>query len=188
MNARIRVCSYLILAALWPACEREEPLPSNEELAQASSPQHRAIPPDGNKAAMIDADRRFSIANLAFIAQKEAADPGRLWFTLYSTTPGLDGARLLLSDFQHAETVADLARSPIYMSAGAHLNEQGNGIFTATSAYQPKFASMTLTKVLDSEVRGTVTGDFYLFNRTSPLARPKVIEVSMDFVAALIVK
>ncbi|MCG8406831.1 MAG: hypothetical protein MI923_16665 [Phycisphaerales bacterium] len=147
-----------------------------------------AVDVDERHVASVRADRMMTVPNLVFVLQHDPSYPTQMGLTLKTAQPGPDGLRLLFYKFEKASSLAKLAKSEIYLLGGRHYDRNGPGIFAATAAYQPKFASMKITKHTEDEIHGAVTGEFYKFNPLQPAVRPDVVDVEMTFIAALVVK
>lgn len=180
--ARSIVAVQLACFAL-AGCEDEPPPPPNKEETNKQFPEI-----DERFSATIHADRQIRLTNLAFVLQRDPMDPKSLGVSLTTTRPGADGSRLIFGTFVRGSSIATVAKSKIYLSAGPLFNPHGSGIFTGLAAYQPKFAALTITAFDEGEVRGTFSGDFYRFSMVRPSMQPKIIEVNATFVAALITK
>jgi len=178
--ARSSIVVYLMCLALI-GCEDEQLPPPDDEGTSKS-----LIEIDERFSATVQADRKMMLTNLAFVVQPDPIKPRSMGVSLTTVRPGVDGSRMIFGTFVQADSLSDLTKSNVYLSAGRLLNPYGNGIFTARATYQPKFVALKITGFDDEEVRGTFSGDFYRFLTVRPAMRPEIIKVEATFVAALI--
>ncbi len=138
--------------------------------------------------ATLRADRQIVIPNLLFVVQRDPGGSDVTGLTLISSQPAPDGSRMT---FGTSQNVANLDRlTGLQMNLGGHrlLDPRGNGVFTSFSAYQPKFATITITKVGENDVSGSVSGEFYRFRALQPAQRPDTVNVEGAFSAVLIIR
>ncbi|MFQ5430776.1 MAG: hypothetical protein ACE5E1_10745, partial [Phycisphaerae bacterium] len=174
----------LSAALIWGAAACDDTAPPPAE-APTPKPAYRIDP---QMVAHIRSDRRFTVTGLVFVLQPDGVGAGDLGLSLVSAETNADGSRLVFGTFERASSLEQLAQRDIDLASGPHLNLGGNGVFTTTTAYQPKFARLRITAQDDEQVSGTISGEFYRFDRLRPYARPRVIDVDITFVASLYVK
>lgn len=139
---------------------------------------------DVTKVARFKADTSFLIPYVAIIFEEDSTDPAWMRVTLASTQTGPDGARLFFQSDEKVRTLSQMKSESIDFSSSAFLSLNGNGFFTATSAYQPKFVSIRLTDFDDHQVSGTISGEFYKFRLMLPAMKPMVVTGDATFTAA----
>ncbi|HKQ47183.1 MAG TPA: hypothetical protein VJZ71_03825 [Phycisphaerae bacterium] len=184
-TVRQLIVAFTAACGAWSAtgCENDEP-----ELPPEQAPAARAIEFDIQHVARIQADRSFSVANLVLVLQPDRGSGGSMGVTLTTSQPAADGSRLTLGTFEKAESLEALARNTIDFGGAALYDPRGNGIFTPLGAYQPKLASIRISSHDESQVSGTIRGDFYHFKPGQTTLRPSVIFIEAAFSAKLIVK
>ena len=166
-------------------CEEEEPLPppKSTTTAPAAAPEI-----DLKHSAAFKADRNLTIPNLQLIIQPDPAGSDLTGLTLLSVRPGADGSHMLFGTTQSLASLDRLTSTEFHFAGTRFLDTRGNGIFTSMVSYQPKFAALKITKAAAGEATGTISGEFYRFKASSPLARPEVVEVEAAFAAMLTIK
>ncbi len=186
--ARRRLRALVWIFGCWLstiACE-EEFVPPPEPQPQASALTGLEV--DVKHNARISGDQSFLIPNIQLIIQQDRANAGSLGLTLWSARPSPDGARLLFGTFAPAGSLARLTKTPVDLGGGRFFNPQGNGIFSAIVAYQPKLARLEITEWTEQEATGRIKGEFYRFRTVMPTARPEVVELEIRFSAAVLVR
>ena len=171
----------VVAAAIFPVgCEEEPPLPPKTPATAPAVPEI-----DHKHSAMIKADRNLTIPNLRFVIQRDPLGSAMTGFTLLSTRPGAEGARLLLGTTQNVASLDKLTATDIHFGGGRFLDPHGSGIFTATAAYQPKLVTLKITRMTEGEVHGTISGEFYRYKMAAPGVRPAVVQLEATFDALL---
>lgn len=184
------LCSLLAATAILSSCgDDSEMPPPPDEPAEKSSAELAGIKPiefDPRRSIVIKADRTITLANLIFVIQGDPIDGESIGVTLTVSRPAPDGSRMTFGAIEHVAKPEDLVKNPIRFGGSSILDLFGDGIFTTTAIYQPKFATIKFTSVEKDEVRGVVSGEFYRFSLATPTARPSVTKLSGDFIAARI--
>jgi len=139
-------------------------------------------------AATLHADRQIVVPNLVFVVQRSSTEAGVVGLTLLTSRPGPDGSRLVFGTSQNLAGPDRLTGLKLQFGGRSLFDPSGNGVFTVTVAYQPKFASITITKVLDTEVSGTISGEFHRFRALHGKNHADVIQVEGTFRAALVLR
>lgn len=144
---------------------------------------------DTKHSAVIQAERRFSIPNLAIVFQADSIGSGEMGVSLTTLRPAPDGSRLILGTFAEAKSIQELEQKPIHFSGSRSYVANQNGILTQFTAYKPKSATLTITSLQDTEARGTLEGEFYRWPLPSAIAvRPTVVDLTVQFSAIVIVR
>jgi hypothetical protein len=173
----IAILNALLLLA---GCEEEPPLPPQPSASAPAAPEI-----DRKHSARIKADRSITIPNLQLVMQRDPLGSDMIGVTLLSTRSGADTARLLFGTTQNLPSLDKLTATDIHFGGARLLDPRGNGVFTQTAAYQPKLATMKITRVTEGEAHGTISGEFYLFKATTPALRPAVVQLDAIFDAVL---
>lgn len=163
--------------------------PPPDEPAAKTTAEMAGIKPiefDPRRCIVIKADRTITLANLIFVIQGDPRDGESIGVTLTVSRPAPDGSRMTFGAIENVASPEDLVKIPLRFGGASILDPMGDGIFTTMAFYQPKFATIKVTSVEKDEVRGVVSGEFYRFSLATPLAKPSVIKLSGDFVAARI--
>ncbi|MCZ6699084.1 MAG: hypothetical protein O7D94_09165 [Planctomycetota bacterium] len=185
MSSAIRILAMVgLLHVLVSGCEEETgpppDLPKKKEKKPVVDVKHSAV---------IQADRRFSIPNMAIVFQVDSIGSGEMGVSLTTLRPAPDGSRLIFGTFQKAETIKELEQRPILFSGSRMFLPNQNGIFTQFAAYGPKSATLTITSLEDEEASGTLEGEFYRWPLPSAIAaRPTVVDLTVRFSAVVIVR
>jgi len=183
-SVRPRFCGLpvvlLAFCCLTGACKDEPELPP--ELRE---PRKKNLPPiDLQHTALVRGDRSLSVPNLVFVVQPGDINQD-MAVTLTAARPAPDGSRLTFGTLTEPAAIAGLVDRAIEFSSLRYLDLTGNGVFTPTVSYQPKRAILQITKESEEQVEGTISGAFYRFNMALPTARPTVVELKIDFKAAV---
>lgn len=160
-------------------CDAESaPEPGEQEATTRAVPEE---PIDSIHVARTKSDRSIYITNVALVLKRDPTDPERMGVTLASTRPGDDGARMVFGSYEPTQSIDKLAAGEIYLTSGSFLNLKGNGIFTRTAVYQPKFASLKIQSFDKKEVHGTIEGDFYRFAAATGFTSPSTQKLELHF-------
>jgi len=171
---------FLLLAG----CEEDIKLPPEDRPTVVADGEV----PDLKHSAAIRADREFSIPNMTFVVQSDPRAPDELALTLISRRPGHDGSRMVLAAFEKASKIENLVEKDLVIAGRPFFDPTGMGVFTVTTAYQPKLVTLRLDSVQLTQVSGRITGDFYVFNVTRPKLKPDVRKLEAAFSAAIVQK
>lgn len=186
-RVRMRRADFVLFVALIlvtaNSCKEKAELPL--EKPRVAGPE---MPVDLTCVASFKADASFSIPNLVFSIEYDTADAAWMRVTLASTRSGPDGARLFFYSMEHARPLAEMKTRSIDFASGHRMDLRGNGVFTATTAYQPKLASIVVTRYDDQQISGIIRGEFYRHQTGLPLARPEVVEAEAEFTAKLVIR
>ncbi len=166
--------------------ESEMPPPPDDAPTSVQNPAIKPIEFDPKRYITIKADRSFTIANLIFVVQGDPLAAGTFGITLTTSRPAPDGSRLTFGTIDSAANLDALTKKTLRFGGGSLLDPTGDGVFTSIAIYQPKFANLRITAIDKQEVRGVLSGEFYRFNTTTPTARPAVLNLTGEFIAARI--
>lgn len=139
-------------------------------------------------AATLHADRQIFVPNLLFVVQRDLSGSGSTGLTLMSSRPGADGSRMIFGTSQNVASLDRLAGLEIRVGGYRLFDSRGNGVFTSMVAYQPKAVTVSVNKVAEGEVGGTISGDFYRFQAFRAAGAPDIVRVEGTFTAVLIVR
>jgi len=190
MSSRLASCVLMFFCAVVPACKDEIPPPPPEEPTPAEREREsvKPIEIDAKRSVTFKADRTITIPNLVCVIQSDAGNSESFGFTLVSSKPSADGSRLVFGSIETAKNIDALVNQEMHFASGAVLESGGNGVFTSTASYQPKFVTVKLTAINGNEVEGTIAGDFYRFSRSAPKSKPTALSFSGKFIASLVRK
>lgn len=162
-----------------------------DDVPDLPPPSSAAPPPpvkvDAKGVARIKADRLLTVPKVALFLRVDPTAPGRMAVTLKSMEPAPDGTRFVFGSIEWLGSLEELMRGSVDMSTAPVLDSAGNGVFTTARAYQPKLASLVVTERKGDEVSGKVSGDFNLFQLSSPRAKPEVVDLEISFSATLVI-
>lgn len=173
------------LLLLVSGCEEQPEIPP-EALENAAPKSKLEI--DRAHAITLQLDRPIILTNIVLVVQKDPTNPGSLAVSLVTSRPGEDDSRLAFGTFEPADSVDDLLDREIRFSSGSYLSEHTSAVHTAVATYQPKMVALRITSAKDQEARGTLSGEFYRFQRLHPTVRPDVVAGTGTFTALLIVR
>lgn len=184
------LCLFAALITMAPACKDEIPPPPMEEEAEVDTakPAIKPIEMDPRHNITFNADRTVTIPNLILVIQNSPAMGDAYGLTLTCSRTAIDGSRLVFGSVETAPSLEELIKDNIRFAAGPMLNPTGNGVFTSTTVYQPKFTSMKINSLDKAEARGILSGDFYRFSLATPLAKPTILKAEASFSAAVVRK
>ena len=190
MPARKRILLLLACTVtLMTACKSDDemPPPPDDDKPVAGSPA-KTVEIDLQHSLAFKADRTISISNIVLVLQNSAAKNDSYGVTLTTSRKSLDGSRAIFGALESASSVEALLKDDLHFAAASILDPLGNGIFTTTTAYQPKFVSLKITSIKGDEAAGTISGEFYRFTILTPGSRPTVLKCDGAFNASVIRK
>jgi len=181
--------ALLLAMVCTPGCKDDiEPPPADDRPVKRREPALKSMEIDPHHSITFKGDRTITIPNLVFVLQNDTSMPESFGITLTCTRPAGDGARMTLGKFEVAKNEDELLKNPIAFASGLTLDPTGNGVFTQTTAYQPKFVTLKIAAIENQEVRGTIGGEFNRFSVALATGRPMVVQMEGSFVATLVRK
>jgi len=180
MRGAGRLSMVLLLLA---GCEEPPSVPPPTSRAPETPPEVDRV-----HVATLRADRQIIVPNLLFVVQRGSPDSTIAGLTLMTSRPSPEGSRLIFGTSQNLTGPGQLAGLEMRFGGASLLDIRGNGIFMTVTAYQPKFVTIVVNKVLEGEVSGTISGEFYRFRAFQGRGHPEVVRAEGTFRAVLIVR
>ena len=164
------------------------PPPPPEEKQAEAKPVIKTVEIDLRHSVKFTADKTISMPNVMLVIQNSAAKDASFGITLTTSRASADGSRMVFGALESGKDLDEVLKGTMNFASGSILDPTGNGVFTTTTIYQPKFVSMKLTSVNGDEASGMISGEFYKFSALTPTAKPTVVKAEGTFQATLVRK